>query len=375
MAETDLRVRIIPDLSELRKGVRNILGNATGGRAPKGDDKKSDTKKREKESNKILKELKGILKFVGITAFVASVFLGLMRIIEPVFKLLGIILTLLFLPLIPVLKPVLEELGKFARKIATSARSFLAGDIDLSKFFEDVFGGLEGLFDALRDPLSKFLLEGMEELGEFIGKNADAIGKFLFDALIALIKGIAKAFVGFIKELVKTFGDFRSLLLAGLLIALAVILAGLGGWIVILIAGLLAVIIALFPKLKELFTRLINGIRDAWSSFVDNLKGALSSIVSKIKGFLSLFNVGRSRNRDEVITDAIITPSGKIIRTDPKDFIIATKDPGNLGNVLGNTNGITININNPVIRSDQDIKKIADQISRIFAQQKLRGFA
>ena len=48
MAETDLRVKIIPDLSELRKGVKNILGNATGGKAPKGDDKKSDTKKREK---------------------------------------------------------------------------------------------------------------------------------------------------------------------------------------------------------------------------------------------------------------------------------------------------------------------------------------
>lgn len=374
MAETDLRVKIIPDLSQLRKGVKNILGDATGGRAVKGDDKKSDIKKREKESNKILKQLKGILKFVSITAFVSSVFLGLMRLIEPVFKLLGIILTLLFLPLIPILKPVLEELGKFARKISTSVKSFLAGDIDLSEFFEDVFGGLEGLFDALRDPLSEFLLKGFEELGEFIGENADAIGKFLFNALVAVIKGMTKAFVGFIREFIKGFGDFRSLLLAGLFIALAAILAGLGGWIVILIAGLLAVIITLFPKLKELFTKLIDGIKNVWNSFTSLLGSVLTSIINKIKRFLS-FSPFKSKDRgseEEVLQSfPVEAQSGGFISKTG----LAVIHKGETVIPAGGTQGITININNPSVRSEQDIKKIADAVSRIMAKQKLRGFA
>jgi len=65
------------------------------------------------------------------------------------------------------------------------------------------------------------------------------------------------------------------------------------------------------------------------------------------------------------VRDAIITPSGQVIQTDPKDYLIATKNPQGLTN---NTGNITVNINVSG-NSDTDlVRKINDVIRR-----ELRG--
>jgi len=104
MADKKLRIKIIPDVTELKKSLSKLAigGRAAGGAGSDKENKqvKEEGVKRSKDSSKILLSLKNIIKFVSISAFVAALFAGLIRIMEPFFKLISVILTLLFLPLI-----------------------------------------------------------------------------------------------------------------------------------------------------------------------------------------------------------------------------------------------------------------------------------
>lgn len=91
------------------------------------------------------------------------------------------------------------------------------------------------------------------------------------------------------------------------------------------------------------------------------LKDKINGIIEKIQ---NLVGGGKSKK----VADAIIRPNGQIIETSPSDTLIATKNP----NKLGSGNQISININNPSVRNDQDIKKIAEQVNVILNRQ-LRG--
>ena len=67
MVET-LKVKLVPDLSELNKLKESLLGKIrgrSGGRGDSADEIKKGNKKRETESGKLLNLLKTMLKFVG----------------------------------------------------------------------------------------------------------------------------------------------------------------------------------------------------------------------------------------------------------------------------------------------------------------------
>lgn len=76
------------------------------------------------------------------------------------------------------------------------------------------------------------------------------------------------------------------------------------------------------------------------------------------------------------IHDAIITPGGQVIQSDPADFLIATKTPGSLVG-SGSTGNITINIQGGNYYTDrQNITDMANQLAKIINMQiKVRNYA
>ena len=73
------------------------------------------------------------------------------------------------------------------------------------------------------------------------------------------------------------------------------------------------------------------------SKIWDKVKQLAQLIADKIKGAFSFLRPARS------VGDVIIRPNGQVIEPDPKDTIIATKNPGGMGggNITLNFNGLT----------------------------------
>lgn len=107
-------------------------------------------------------------------------------------------------------------------------------------------------------------------------------------------------------------------------------------------------------------------IKDFFTSLKDNfinLKEKFSRWVDRFS-FKSLFSKGRDfvSNKFDFGNDMIVTSSGKVIKTNPQDFIMATRDPTNLGGKGGGSGEVrieTVNINNATIRNDEDIRMLA----------------
>lgn len=87
----------------------------------------------------------------------------------------------------------------------------------------------------------------------------------------------------------------------------------------------------------------------------------LSLSAPKAPSLMDIATMGLTSVSTKKVNDAIITPSGQVIETHPDDYLIATKTPGGMG---GN---ITVNINNPTVRSDSDLaamKRLVDDAMR-----------
>lgn len=92
---------------------------------------------------------------------------------------------------------------------------------------------------------------------------------------------------------------------------------------------------------------MLNRVRDGISSIGGKTATAVSSAVSSVKKTIG-------------VQDAIITPQGQVIQTDPADWLIATKRPQDLGQGGGS---IVLNITGNTFMSDQDTaEKIGDMI-------------
>ena len=72
-------------------------------------------------------------------------------------------------------------------------------------------------------------------------------------------------------------------------------------------------------------------------------------------------------------SDAIITPGGQVIQTNPSDYLIATKTPGAL---CGGGGGITININGGNYLDSQGATMIANELAKqINRSLRVRNYA
>lgn len=301
-------------------------------------------------------------KILGVATAGTAAVLGILGLLKPVMNLFKAIMVLLFWPLIPYFKNALIALGDFAGKMKEGG------------------GGVTGAIGAGAAPTERQISLGAgayENIGTAItgalviavGVAIAAAAPFVAGATIGIAFGVALlgAMILFAPQIaegiVNSIGEFWSGLLAIVLIGagatlLSITLFALGGWILVLVGLLTSAIVAFLPELTKFGTWLWGKITGFISSGMDILKGIGSWIWDKVTGFFD--GGGNSTSVD----DAIITPQG-VVHTNPQDYIIATKDPSS----LGGGKSITIQINNPSVRNDMDIKKIANQVSQVLQRQ------
>lgn len=368
MAKADIFVKLIPDLSLFKKELNKAVKGAAGGAA--NNSSKEDASKQKKAKGDSV-TLNKMLKTLGVIAIVSTLVGGLLKTFEPVIKLLGVIITLLFIPLIPIMKKVLISLGEFAKKAVKNVSAVLGGDINLTEFFENVFGDAGTLINEITPIITQFMDKMFNALLDVVINNADKIVAFIFKFLLKIGEAIAIAAI----DLGKALGQF--------LINLFNKDSPIG-------RRISEVADEIKLDIKEMFSNLIESIKEIWNKFIDSIKNTLSGITDKIRSvwdnFVSsiksaisrivdkiqnfrLFGGGRSRETN--VGDAIIRPNGQIIRTDPADTLIATKNPEALGGGVSMTFAPNITISGG-INSELDIRRIAEQIAKLGFEELTR---
>jgi phage-related protein len=255
---------------------------------------------------------------------------------------------LLFLPLVPILKPVMQALGEFIKWFAP-VMTKVAGWVE--EFVKKIGEGVTWIWENLLKPIWDGLLAAFEVL--FI------IGKWIWDNIIVpaftpllemgkqILELIKKFFVGQINVVKEVWGYIKAFF-----------------------KGEIGVKELVWGLIKSLFKGVINVVELVWGYIKTLFSGTINVASTVWEWFKGLFSQGGNySSRYSRVGDAIIRPNGDVIQTDPNDTIFATKNPGGMGGA------ITININNPSVRNDQDIRNLAQEVSRVLASQGKRAFS
>lgn len=331
MAETKLKVTLEPDARKLDRALKGRKIGVGGGGV-------TSQKKQEKNSSSMLGLTK---KLLGAALVVTALLSGLDFILRPLAKILTLVMTLFFLPLFPIVKDIIKFFTKVA-KTAIEAPQFKIKETD-----------------SFTTKTIKSIANVGLRIGAVFFQIGKDIGQFLFDKVITPV-------ADFITNIIFKIGDF-----------LTKIINNIGNFISDAITKFIVnPLINIGFKLKGVFDTIIGKFREMINSLIEIVNkfnpfgkiGFVGGGVSTDKGIFSTLVKALAGGARMSVGDAIIRPNGQVIRTDPQDTLIATKNPEGLG-------GITININNPSVRSELDIRKIVDQVSRALAQRQGRSFS
>jgi hypothetical protein len=138
--------------------------------------------------------------------------------------------------------------------------------------------------------------------------------------------------------------------------------------------------VQIWDKIKAAFESLYNKLKDMGSWAWDKLTSVLSTSFEALKGIgqwisdkiKDIWNGIKSVGSSLVsgaknligMNDGIITPKGDVIRTNPNDYIIATKNPGSLMGG-GGSSGANITINVQGVMDDRLIDEMSRKLQRV----------
>jgi hypothetical protein len=171
-----------------------------------------------------------------------------------------------------------------------------------------------------------------------------------------------------------------------------VLLPGLGSLLVFIVSNLGEIQSAwntVWGAVSSFFIGIWDGIKTALTSALDFLRSTIQAFVSWATGiFAPVLNavnavgsvassfgkaVGGAVSSVLNVHDAIITPGGQVIQSDPSDYLIATKTPGAL---TGGGGGIVVNILGGNYLDSQGATMIANELAKqINRQLRLRNYA
>jgi len=340
-------------------------------------------------------------------------------IVTATMKILKGIITLLLLPLVPILKPILLLLGGMARAlapymklIADTIEKILGPTIDkailafvdfVANNAQKVAEALGLLFNILLMLPMKLLVANFDSIVKLLGwftENANVLfeiliqaltwaGEFLtenwnkiYDALVT-VTGWFSTKWDVIKEALITIGDWFAVKWNVIWKIITDVAEWFGTkWDVIKVA---------LDFVGTWISEKWNKVKDVLTTFVDSV----TPLIEKINSLLSMLGMGNKSHGGnglnstsansangqgysysgghlsyggQQITDGVISPSGRVISTDPNDFLIATKNPRGLGG--GGT--INLTINNPTISKESDIKALVKQIEQSLYKSQRR---
>lgn len=341
------------------------------------------TGQKEKNNDEVVKSIeklnKTVYKTIDPVEILTSLIGDALKIFEPIRQLLSLLAMVILLPLMPLIKLIAYGLAKLIMWLMNIRESKLGiGALDiLNKISEsmdeqkeklkDVFSGATGLlkeaFTNLWTDIKNFGTT-IKDFGVWAWDNVlfpafnflKDVGKWIWDKILY------PAF-NFLKDVGKWIWDkiiqpaFNFLKDVGLWIWDNILspafsfLDEVGSWI-----------------WNDILKPAFEWLSDVGTKIWNILKPSFEWLKDKIKS-VNISSGGKDLVKN-IINDGVITPSGDIIKTDPRDYLIATKNPSSLVNNGSNI----ITINNPVIREDNDIKKLTEEISKLLGKKLWRSY-
>lgn len=254
---------------------------------------------------------------VGLLGYIVDV-LKDFPMITAVMKLLRLLITVLLLPLIPILKPLLQSLAAYI-KFVTPIMKKLAEWVD--KF--------------VGWTMDKIIMPKVEAIKTFWAEMKTA-GKVVWDYIIYPAWNYLKDVGKWIWEkiLSPAFGFLKNvgIWIWGIIWKSIIYLSSAGVW--------------LWGIIKSPFVWLAEQIRSLWDYFKNLFSSSKSSSSS-------------SKTTPTKVKDFIITPNGTL-ETSPADYIIGTKNP----KAMSGGGVVNVNINNPSFRNENDIKLLVKEIEQ-----------
>lgn len=281
----------------------------------------------------------GLLKIIADSLMDIPVIAGIM-------KLFKIIIMLLLMPLIPILKPVMQLLGGIIKAWAPHARE------DVNK----------PLFEAVLPliPIVGPIIQAMEKvfgITDLVGQTIDSI-KNAWDALFGPSSTTASNTTIIANQLVKTNADA----LAGFENVRRAVWFGFNMLSTTFGQQFGALSVNILTALKAINPRYSGAISD--SSYGDRGSG-FGRTVGPGSGGQSGYNVSPGGKLSW--SDFIMRPGQGPTSFSPDDYIIGVKDPKK----LGGSSTVNINIDRPMLTSQNDIKYLVRQIQQeLFKEQR-----
>lgn len=326
----------------------------------------------DKLNDSIKKLDKTVYGTLDIMEMLSSILGDVFKVLSPIFKLLSILLLIIFMPLMPIIKLIAQGLAWLAKMLEGGGEgiwdkilSWLwVALIAVGAILLIVFAGWAVWIVAL---IAVALLAAWKYIViafEWIAQKAVEFGQWLWDGLVWIWEKLKEGWQYIVDGLAWVWNE---------------LLLPAWNW--------------LKDKFYSIWTDYIEPawnwlksvgewiwtqiLKPAWEWFSDIgtkiwniLKGAFTSAVDYIKSAIRNIFRGSSGGSTKKVNDMIIQPNGQMIQTSPRDYLIATKDPSK----LGGSGGITINFNNPVVREQADLKKIAEETSKILERKLWKSY-
>ena len=338
----------------------------------KGKGSKGSNKSQEENTKGMGKLGKGVFKGIAALEIVSSLFSDVIKIFSPIAKLLSLLLLVIFMPLMPVIKLIAKAIaglikifsGEFGDVAAFIGKLILGIILLVGAFFVSgivafvalialgallIFGALKMLWGRIKSDLKIMW-----------GFLVETWNNYLKPAFLLIWEGI-KWFVDLWSsiwlstfEIIKMFGIW----IWDIFVAGFDIIKNFGIWIWDIFVAGLEFIADLGSKLWEWFKTALSGIANLGTM-----------IWNHIKGFFGGGGGSKGESEENPLQDFLMRPGQGPVSFSPQDTIIGVKD---INTLKGST---TININNPVVRSDADIKKLANEVSRQLQLNAKRGFS
>lgn len=304
----------------------------------------------------------------GGIAGLGAIFQDVYRMLQPLVKILGLLFVVVFMPLMPLLMELAKKIGEFIFDVAEAG------------------GGLKGLVKVLTENF---------DADEFIGLASILAGMLIISfgtglagvGWAALIFGIVILHGDTMAQgIIEGVGKFWSAVLAIVLIGtallmLTVISMAFGGWAILLIALLFSVLITFWSTISQAFSDFWISVKEAWAITVAYVKGLgqwiaegfkamIQSIIDTISSWFSSVS-GFVGNLLGFAAGGPVTGGQSYIVGEKGPELFTPRSSGTItpNDKLGGFGGVTVNINNPVIRDGSDITKLANEVSRVLQRQ------
>lgn len=230
---------------------------------------------------------KGITKMTGLLAIAAIALDSLYTFVKPVLDLLKTIFLLLFMPLIPILKPVMILLGEMAKVLGP------------------VMAEISKSIDALMKPFSEMIQTTFAELGQPIQDLAVAIIQ-IFSSLIQALPSILPMITKFLQFLGENLAKIVPIIIDALMWAGNFLVSGwnvikdaldwvgnffLSSWNTIkeILDWIGTWLQPIWDSIKTMLDNAYEGVKEKWGIIIDFLDG-IASALEVIKGIFDAFN-------------------------------------------------------------------------------------